>query len=753
MQLFFYPIGDSYWVVAIVTAVLAALLPFAWGRGKASAGRRAVLVAIRVLAIVLVVLAMLRPTLVYTRVKKEAATLIVAADQSRSMSVRDDPSGKTRWQAMRRTLDGTAKELDKLSRDMEIKAYTFDAELHPAAIAGGKIALPEVPAGRETAYGAALDEILRQQSGKRVLGIILLGDGRQQAVAPHDVSPQTVAAKLRHQGDPVFPVVFGQSRGPGAAQDVAVRELLVNERVFVKNELSINGQVRVDGYVNRDVPVRVLFETSPGKMEVVAQQNVKATADGQLMPVHFTYIPTTPGEYKLVLEAVPQAGELVTTNNQLTTFVQVLKGGLNVLYVEGALRVEQKFIRRALDAARDIKVDSLRLDPRQPASLPSNMDELLRPGKYEVYILGDVDSSAFRESDLKQLAEAVNRGAGLIMLGGFHSFGPGGYWNTPLAEVLPVVMDRLERQRPDDPVRADLHLAGPLRMRPTPVGLRHFALLLAADPRESEAIWDRLPPLEGANRFLKLSPGAVSLADADGDEKKPLMVTQNYGAGRVLAFAGDSTWHWWMQGHDAADKRFWRQIVLWLARKDQVAEGNVWVRLEGRRFAPGDKVEFTAGAQSPGGEPIKDAELTAEVLLPPGSARTPCLLQSKEDFKVGTFRDTQAAGDFVIEVTAKQKGQLVGTARARFSVTPQDLELDNASADRDTMASVAKATGGRLIEPEQLAKEIDKIAQQAQRLEVEEQTKKTLWDKWPFFLSLVGLLCVEWYLRKRWGMV
>ena len=53
-----------------------------------------------------------------------------------------------------------------------------------------------------------------------------------------------------------------------------------------------------------------------------------------------------PGEHKLTLEAVPQPGELVTTNNDLSTFVNVLKGGLNVLYIEGALRVEQKFIRR-----------------------------------------------------------------------------------------------------------------------------------------------------------------------------------------------------------------------------------------------------------------------------------------------------------------------------------------------------------------------------------------------------------------------
>ena len=753
MHLFFYPIADSYLLVIVTGLVLLALLALGPSPSKASLRRRATLAALRTAAIVLVLLAMLRPTLVTTEAKKEKATLVLMADQTRSMSVRDGLGGKTRWDSLRSTLDDAAPALRDLARDFEVKAYAFDSETHPAEVREGQVHLPDTPEGRETAIGAALDDVLRQEGGKRLLGIVLLTDGRQQAVAPRDAAPQTVAGKLRHQGDPVFPVIFGQSRGLGAAQDVALKDLIVNERVFAKTDLLIGGQVRVDGYVNREIPVRVWFETSPGKMEIVAQQNIKASTDGQIVPVRFTYVPETPGEYKLTLEAVPQPGELVATNNQMSTFVQVLKGGLSVLYVEGAYRVEQKFLRRALAASRDIKVESIRLDPRHPETRPANLDESFRPGKYEVVILGDVDSTAFRESELKELAEAVNRGEGLIMLGGFHSFGAGGYWSTPLAEVLPVVMDRLERQRLDDAVREDLHLVGPLRMRPTPFGLQNFALMLAADPRENAALWSKLPPLEGANRFLKLAPGAVVLADADGDESKPLLVTHNYGNGRVLAFAGDSTWHWWMRGMETAHKRFWRQVVLWLARKDQVAEGDVWVRLENRRFTPGDRVEFSAGAQSPTGEPIQDAEFKVEIVTPPNGVRVPGLLIRQEEQRIGSFRDTQVAGDYSIEVTATEKGRVLGTARSRFFIAPQDLELDNASADPDTMESLGKATGGKSVAPEQLPELIRELTRQTQYLEVKQETKKTFWDKWPFFLALVSLLCVEWYLRKRWGLV
>jgi hypothetical protein len=745
-----YPVFDSYLLVVVVALVLMGLMWFGPSREKIGPWRRATLALLRAIVIVLVILAMLRPTLIYTQTKKQAATLVVLADQSRSMSVPDAVGNKTRWEALREAVNDAAPALGKLQSNFELKAYTFDADLHDANAETGSIPLPEKPEGSQTAIGASLEDVLRREAGKRLLGVVLLSDGAQRAYAPRDVPPQTAAARLKHLGCPIFTFPLGQSRGLGQAKDVAVKDLIVAPTVFVKNELTVNGQVRIDGYVNVDIPVRVLFETSPGKMEVVAQQTMQATEDGQLLPVTLNYIPQSPGEYRLTLEAAEQPGELVTTNNRLSTFVQVLKGGLNVLYLEGGLRVEQKFIRRALDSSPDIKTDYVRIDPREPQSRPVDLAARFKPGKYDVYILGDIDSTVFRNEELASLADCVNRGAGLIMLGGFQSFGAGGYADTPLKNVFPVGMDRLERQQPNEPLRTDLHWPGPLPMQPTPLGLRHFAMMLAGTPSENTAIWSKLPPLEGANKFHDLAPGAVILAAADRD--KPLLVAHSYGNGRVMAFAGDSTWRWWMHGYDSVFKRFWRQIVLWLARKDQVQEGNIWIRLAQRRFAPSQRVEFTVGANGPAGEPMADAAFKAEVVMPDG-ARRPLSLVREGDQMTGSFRDTQTPGDFAIEVEATQKDQLLGNARARFLVFQQDLELDNASADASTMESLAAMTGGQSLAPEQLSELIWRLIDETRHLDVQQETKKTFWDTWLFFLTLVCLLGVEWYLRKRWGLV
>ena len=529
---------------------------------------------------------------------------------------------------------------------------------------------------------------------------------------------------------------------------MAVKELLVNPQVFVKNELEVAAQVQVTGYLNRQVAVRLMVETSPGKMEAVAERIIQASADGQLVPVRFAYVFQSPGEYKISVETAEQPGELVTTNNRLSSFVNVLKGGLKVLYLEGDLRVEQKFLRRSLDASPDIHVDFLRINPLKPQTKPQDLADRFQLGKYDVYVLGDIDSKVFTADELNVLAQSVSRGAGLIMLGGFHSFGPGGYGETPLAPVLPVVMDRLERQDFGGPIRTDLHLPGPVKMMPTAIGLRHFALMLGPEA-SNRATWEKLPPLDGANRFGKLAPAAVVLAAAGAD---PLLVAHSFGNGRVMAFAGDTTWHWWMEGFEAAHKRFWRQVVLWLARKDESQQGNVWVKLAERRLAPGQPVEFIAGAQTSTGEPVADLSGQSEIVLPDGSRR-PVALTRQGDVLSGSFRGTSTAGDYAVEVKARQKDQALGAARARFLVYAQDLELDDASADTAVMESLAVMTGGQSLAPEQLPELLRRLLQNASKLNVYQETKTTFWDNWPFFLSLVLLLAVEWYLRKRWGLV
>jgi hypothetical protein len=171
-----------------------------------------------------------------------------------------------------------------------------------------------------------------------------------------------------------------------------------------------------------------------------------------------------------------------------------------------------------------------------------------------------------------------------------------------------------------------------------------------------------------------------------------------------------------------------------------------------QRIATSQRAEFFIGANAPTGDPIADADVKAEIVSPTGVPR-PLALVRQGDQMTGTFAETQDPGDYAIEVTATEKGQPLGAARGRFIVFQQDLELDNASADAATLESLAAMTGGRSLAPEQLPELIQSLTKNTQDLEVQQETKKTFWDTWTFFLTVVGLLTVEWYIRKRLGLV
>ncbi|MGE0610358.1 MAG: hypothetical protein AB7O62_24935, partial [Pirellulales bacterium] len=676
-------------------------------------------------------------------------TLELLVDRSRSMTVGDAFGDKPRWQAAQQAVTDGLPALRELSENIEIKFYLFDADARELEFTGQSLDFGGEPTGEQSAIGAVLEDVLRRESGKRLAGLILLSDGAQRATEARDLPPQTPARTLRDLGYPLYAVTFGESGGLGQVRDVALKDLVADPAVFVKNQLAVSVTAAFDGFSGQEVPVQLLWETSPGKMEPVSVVLRRPTRDSEQASVELDYIPEVPGEHRLTVMVEPLRGETVTTNNQLSTYVTVLKGGLKVLYLDGRMLPEQKFLRRALAEAQDMHVDFIRIDATRPETRPDNLLAHFQPGQYDVYLIGDVDSKAFQEKELEALSSTVIAGAGLMMLGGMQSFGPGGYDSTPLAKILPIEMDRFERQPLGEKIRTDLHWPGPLTLRPTAQGLEY--ILRLGKIEESRQLWSELPPLDGMNRLRKKKTSGILLADAGAG--KPLLVADNAGNGRVLAFAADSTWHWAMGGGRAdIHRRFWRQAVLWLARKDQAEDSQVWVRLNQRRFAPGTRVEFSAGAKDAQGEPLADAQLSAELVLPGGSKK-PIRLSREEGQMAGILTGTQQPGEYAIELSATRDGQPLGSTRSRFQIFEQDLELDNPAADPTAMSALAAMTGGEAMKPEQLPALLDRLKSYPEQLEVREQQRSELYDN-PWVLTLlISIWSLEWFLRKKWGLV
>ena len=750
------PIFGSYITVFICTAVLCTVVWVSRPRSEQLPvyGQR-VLFLLRVFALLLLLFGMLRPTLVHTVSHRLSVVVNILLDQSQSMTRKDEIGGKSRFAVAKESLHQSTGQLRRLQRQADVKAFTFDSVLTPLDLREGVFTdLPDNPQGQETAIGYTLDSIRERSAGKRVLANIMLTDGAQRTRPARYVLPQDAAARLRDAGMPLYTIPLGQAGLDANARDIAVESVHANDRVFVKNNLLVTGTFRITGFADQTIPVQLLFETDSGTQEVVASTTVQAREDGQSVAFQLSYAPQTVGLFKYTVKVPPQERETTDRNNEQSGFVQVLEGGLRVLFIQGQQNFEQGHLRRALNTSPDINVNYLRVTKQGTLATVFKDD----PVSYNVFILGDVDATMFTRDELQTLVNQVKADAGLIMLGGLHSFAAGGYADTPLTAISPVELRRAAT--PGAPVRTDIHWSEtfPMPMRPTEQGQRHYVMQFDADPRVNMQRWERLPPLLGGNRFDRsrprdaLRPGATLLAEGAGQvgQRPSLLVMQMAGNGRVLAFAGDSTYRWRLHGFEEEHNTFWRQVVLWLAKMEGGGSGTCWITVENNRLLPGDTAKFQVFMRSELGEDIRGVAATAKIAKPNGTTDVVSLV-SEDGIPTGSFRSTDFSGDYTIQVEAVHGGEMKA-ATARFLVQDRNLELDDPRALPTLLATIAADTGGRSVPAEQLGGLIEELLRQSDNLIEKRETKQTLYDSWFLLLMFISVLSLEWFLRKYWGM-
>ena len=436
---------------------------------------RRTLMGLRLLTVLVLVLVMLRPAVERTETDKKSAIFAVLADASRSMNTEDGVSGLTRREALVKTLEDALDQLNELGEEIEVRFYDFGEELAPFEEPQPKVEA----AANMTAMGNAMESVVREAQNKRVIGMLLAGDGAHRARPPYDLDPRMVASRLGDRQIPVHTMAFGSSAISDTSLDLAVEDLLVDPVVFVKKVVPVDIKVRLQGAANRNVNVRMLLEDrrgvsgkAQGKMEVPSAISgsrpsvvIQTTKNSDIIQVSdLSFVPPLPGEYKLVVEAVPLDGELKLQNNRVETLISVRKGGVTVAYFD-RFRPEIRSVR-LLNNANEIQLDSeiVRGFGQKPVQLDPKKFE---PGSYDVYILGDVPAKVYGDKLLAELRTRVEKeGAGLLMMGGIRTFGPGGFAGTPLEDILPVVLSKNEVES-GDAISADLHHLKPLTMKPT----------------------------------------------------------------------------------------------------------------------------------------------------------------------------------------------------------------------------------------------------------------------------------------------
>lgn len=143
----------------------------------------------------------------------------------------------------------------------------------------------------------------------------------------------------------------------------------------------------------------------------------------------------TPGEQTLALEVV-MAGDAVPQNDRGVAVVRGL-AKTRVLCVTPGGR-EDRLTRSLRGVGIEVVVAAPEVAPLTTAELDG----------FRAVVLEDVPAAALPSNAMRNLGNWVrNLGGGLLMTGGYNSFGVGGYHKSALEDVLPVTLEIREEQR------------------------------------------------------------------------------------------------------------------------------------------------------------------------------------------------------------------------------------------------------------------------------------------------------------------
>ena len=756
-------------VLTVQTAIAIGVF-YSVVHARLGSGRLAALVALRCVALAALLVLLFKPTWSIAPADgPPRPALAVLVDRSGSMATAEAALPSRYAQAMQMLAD----QQQRIERTFEPQWRHFAAGVEQADSLSSLAALAPAGPGTDATDIAGALRAAGARGGH--VGVLLISDGIDNAA-------QGALAAAAQVGAPVYVAAVGSlTESASLRRNIEIASVDAPMTATAGSAVSIAAEIRLTGLANSAAEVRLLAADTGELLDTAA---LWADTDSETAHVEFTWqasdLPAgaddaaTTQRRSLALEIAPLPGEVHQADNRRDLHVVVTHPSLRVLYVEGTIRPEYKWLRRLLAGDRNVelvsmvRIDERRFwsrgsaDGRELTGLPRSDEDF---AAFDVIILGDLDSSFLTTGQMDRLERFVADGGGLAMLGGHNSFGPGGYGGSPVERTLPVVVGTRAQQQASAPFGMQLTAAGQAH----PIFADIAELFAGPGGRPPSTAGRGLPLLSGCVAVVRAKDAAATLAVNPLVENAagPLVVVavQAYGRGRSAALTADTTWRWRLASSNVDDnspyEQFWGQLVRWLAREDARTRRQapaVVMRMDRQHVSSGQEVTVFAKAVGPDADAAATARGSCDVLT--GEADEMQVVTSfplTPDGK-GGFTGRYApgdSGDYTLRATVTTgEGKELGTDELPLTVAAAPAEMQTLARNDGLLRQIAQRTGGQFADIAGLPDLIDEMLA-AHRRAAGEPPKPGLARMYDFpslFVVFVAAVTAEWIARRRWQL-
>jgi hypothetical protein len=685
-------------------------------------GLRAGLVTLRAAALACLVLALLEPVLGLSRTIRERPIVAVLFDASRSMAVPDGTSGAARGDEAFSLLNEFV--LPRIARDAEVRAYEFADGLAKLDVSGRAVTKEPAFEGDATDIGAAFASLRSELSGRNLAAVVVATDGANNKGA----SPYDAGAAL---GVPVFVLGVGSTE---PAVDIAIKDVTTNRISYVGESLPIEVRMTSAGFAGAETAAEL---SEDGK--VLDSRTVSLSGSGEETVLTFKVVPSTPGVHRYTVSVPAAAGELTTANNTRVVATTVFKGKVRVLLLGSRPSWDFAFLKREFEADRNVEVTGVAVKEgavvRAAERVPGSVQELLA---YDLVALVEPDLAAPTVPPSWLARFVRERGGGLLVIGFPMGAASGA---GELASILPA----------SPPVTGATSEAE-TRVRLTDTGEAAASTRVVSDRFQNIEVWKSLPPVwVSAAPFAPRADAQVLIETAaQSGAGAPVAVVGRSGAGAVMMVLARDIWRWKMAGPEDVDVygRLVANATRWLTARGELER--LAVTTDKDVYVAGERAGFSAQAYREDYRIASGASITVAASRGEGAAPVGSITLRPEGDHYRGELDPLAPGRYVYRARAMLGGEDVGTASGEFTVEAFSLEDAETRQRPSVLTRLAEASGGSYYAPETVEDVPETVTFEWTKRAASREFE--LWNS-PWLLSaFVGLLSLEWTLRRRKGL-
>jgi len=688
------------------------------------------LIAPKALIVLLMIVAYFDPVWTVVRNPGKDRKVTVLLDTSTSMDV-DDASEDSRVERAESLVETLRSELGGVTG---IEILEFDESLRdpqkdkrPAPIRG-------------TNLGKSLYSLSDEDDTIRRLGVVVLTDGGDESLQGLEL--------------PDCPVhIAGIGAEPDTWDDLAIASVEAPAVVEPESDFEVTAQVvlrSASGDLKRSIPTNQVKLQQ--RIEDRWQDLASKTVDLERLQSTVTFEATArseggPAFYRVSTPAAP--GEMSELNNVRTFSVETREDTLHVLFFAQELGWDFRQIKKELERDPVVEVTSLlRISDERFLVQGSRQegDQMLDAGfptsrelldLYKCVIIGSFDASQWRADQFKALIEYVEQGGSVVLLGGEHSFGRGGYARTPIEPLFPWRISAT-----DPPLQI-----GSFSVRVPIASAAHGIVARTADLLAQAGS----AGVESVNMHGKIKSGAVSLLDTSAaGGQMSLVALQRYGEGQTMGVATNTMWKWTRTSElmKEAYGHFWRSAIRHLVGSE---EGTRFlaVKWDQSSYSPGERAVATIrtlGRQDGAQLHLK----TSLKIMPEGNPVRVESSMSRENVYTAEMVFSETAG-YLFEADAYRGEELIESYEKTFVVGTGPNEGANLEIDHAFLDNLARQTGGIYVREGDFDTLIDRIKagilSEAATMEI-----PLVQDRYLYLIVFLLILMAEWFLRRRMNL-